>query len=215
MIPVPPFADNDEARLFLRQLSVHLAALDRDRVTLSTFTLLTVLEGIHGSIRRTRPDRPDLSPVHLPASVLRIALLSGFPAPWTPQGLHTALAAGDEWSRAEPSTATVFREGSDPIITSTRSATGLWTVTSSERGTTRVTHDGLDDDAYVQKLLDDVRGHPYPYGWKSDDLVGLDDVVRGAQGARDRWESGAGRLPYLTRWIDQRDDVLSGRDPGS
>jgi hypothetical protein len=215
MIPVPPFADVAEARLFLRQLSAHLAALDRDRVTLPTFILLSPLEGVHNSIRRAHPDRPDLAPVHLPASVLRIALLSRFPVPWTPQGLHAALAAGDDWARAAPSTATEFSEGPDPIITATRSAAGLWTVTHTERGSTHVTHDGLDDAAYVQKLLDDARGHPYPYGWKSDDLEGLDEVMRSGGEARERWESGHGRLPYLTNWIDQRDDVLSGRDPES
>lgn len=215
MIPVPPFADVDEARLFLKQLSVHLASLDRDRVTLPTFVLLTVLEGIHRSIRRAPTHVPDRAPVHLPATVLHIALLSRFPIPWTPQGLHAALAAGDDWSTSVPSTATVFSEGYDPVITATRSSDGLWTVTHRERGSEHVTHEGLDDAAYVQKLLDDARGHPYPYGWKSDDLEGLDEVVRRAGMVRERWETGAGRLPYLTNWIAERDDALYGRDPES
>lgn len=201
MIPVPPFADPAEARLFVKQLSLHLAALDRDRVTLPTFLLLTTLDAIHGSIHRIRDDR---SPVRLPALVLRIALLSRFPAPWTPQGIHAALGARDEWASSAPSTATVFTEGGDPEIRAER-AGGTWTVTHRERGTTRVVHQGLTDDEYVQVLLDDQRGHPFPYGWKSDDVDGFADVVREAGRVRDRWDAGFGRLPYLTNWIDERD----------
>lgn len=205
MIPVPPFADHAQARLFVKQLSLHLAALDRDRVTLPTFVLLTTLDSLHGSLHRIRDDR---SPVRLPAIVLQIALLSRFPVAWTPQGLHTALRAGDDWSRTAPSTATEFRVGSDPIITGRRSPDGTWTVIHSERGTDRVLHRGLSDHSYVQVLLDDVRGHPFPYGWVSHDVDGFADVVRSAGTVRDGWDAGFGRLPYLTNWIDERDAAL-------
>jgi hypothetical protein len=212
MIPAPPFADAVEARQFLKLLSLHLAALDRDRVTLQTFILLTVLNGIHQSMHRLPNDD---SPVHLPASILHIALLSRFPIPWTPQSLHSALDAGDDWSRATPSTATVFEKGHDPRITATRSAEGTWNITQWERGTTYVNHSGLSDDEYVQVLLDEERGHPFPYGWKWEDVPGADEVLRASQAARERWDSGAGRLPYLTNWIDGRDDLPAGRDPQS
>jgi len=212
MIPAPPFADAVEARLFVKQLSLHLAALDRDRVTLPTFILLTVLNGIHRSMHRWPNDD---SPVHLPASILHIALLSRFPIPWTPQGLHAALDAGDDWSRATPSTATVFEEGDDPIITAKRSDDGTWDITHSERGTKRVRHAGLTDDEYVQVLLDNERGHPFPYGWKWEDVPGAGEVLRASEAARERWESSPGRLPYLANWIDRRDDVLPGVSPES
>jgi hypothetical protein len=210
MIPVPPFADNVEARLFLRELSLHLASLDRDRVTLPTFVMLTVLDGLHGGTYRGRHED---FPLPLPASILRIALLSRFPMPWTPPGLHAALEAGDDWSRSVPSTAGVFERGSDPRITATRTADGTWTRTHTERGSTRVTHSGLSDEQYVALLLEDERGNPFPYGWRWEDTPDLDEVLRGAAAARDQWESGPGRLPYLTRWIDGRDNVLAGRQP--
>jgi len=189
----------------VKQLSIHLAALDRDRVTLPTFLLLTVLDRIHGSLHRIRDDR---SPVRLPALVLRIALLCRFPAPWTPQGLHSALAAGDDWSRATPSTATVFVEAGDPTTTARREADGTWTVILSERGHDRVMHSGLSDDAYVDVLKDEAREHPFPYGWRSHDVDGFAEIVRSAGDVRDGWDAGFGRLPYLTNWIDERDSAL-------
>lgn len=204
MIPVPPFTDPAEARLFLKQLSLHLAALDRDRVTLPTFVLMTTLDAIHGSLHRIRDDR---SPVRLSALVLRIALLSRFPAPWTPQGIHAALAAGNDWASSAPADSTVFSAGRDPVIRAELSD-GTWTVTHHERGRSHVLHEGLTDDQYVQVLLDDERGHPFPYGWKSDDVPGFGDVVREAGRVRDRWDTGFGRLPYLTNWIDERDAAL-------
>jgi hypothetical protein len=204
MIPVPPFADPADARLFIQQLSLHLAALDRDRVTLPTFLLLTTLDAIHGSLHRVRNDR---SPVRLPALVLRIALLSRFPAPWTPQGIHAALDAGDDWATASPSRATSFSTGYDPVIRA-ELAGGTWTVTHHERGSTRVLHAGLTDAEYVRVLMDDERGHPFPYGWTSDHVPGFAEVVREAGRVRDGWDAGFGRLPYLTNWIAQRDAAL-------
>jgi len=207
MIPVPPFADIDEARLFVRQLAVHVAALDGPRVTLSTFALLSVLEGAH-DFHRGRPASAES--VRLPRAVLQIAVLTRFPAPWTPQGLHTASRAGDDWAIAVPTAETEFHDGTDPVISATRAADGRWTVTQFERGTTTVLHADLDDDAYVQVLLDDRRGHPYPYGWRSDDLPGFTDVARSATATRDAWDAGDGRLPYLTNWITQRDSAVTG-----
>lgn len=212
MIPVPPFADNVEARLFLRQLSLHIASLDRDRVALPTFVLLTVLEGMHGGTYRGRHED---FPVPLPAGILRIALLSRFAIPWTPQGLHAALDAGDDWSRSVPSTATVFSRGRDPQITGTRTPDGTWTRTHTERGTTHVTHSGLSDAEYVALLLDEERGHPFPYGWKWEDTTDLTAVLAGSTQAREHWESGPGRLPYLTRWLRGRDEAVTGRDPSA
>jgi hypothetical protein len=207
MMPVPPFADADEARLFVRQLAVHIASLDGGQVALSTFVLLSVLEGTH-NFHRGLP--VSASETRLPASVLHIALLSRFPVAWTPQGLHAATRAGDDWATAIPSTETEFSEGTDPVITATRAADGRWTVTQTERGSTTVLHAGLDDDAYVQVLLDDRRGHPYPYGWKSDDLPGFADAVRSGITACDDWDAGHGRLPYLTNWIAERDAAATG-----
>jgi hypothetical protein len=207
MIPVPPFADADEARLFVRQLALHIAALDRTQVTLSTFVLLSLLEGMHVYHRGLAVGA---SEVRLPASVLHIALSSRFPVAWTPQGLHTARGAGDNWSTATPSTETEFSDGTDPVITATQAADGLWTVTQFERGTETVLHVGIDDDAYVQVLLDGFHGHPYPYGWRSDDLPGFADSVRSGLAARNDWDAGHGRLPYLTNWIAERDAAASG-----
>jgi hypothetical protein len=78
-----------------------------------------------------------------------------------------------------------------------------------------VTHSGLSDDEYVEVLLDGERTHPFPYGWNWEDVPGADDVLVASREAREHWDTGAGRLPYLTNWIDGRDDVLAGRDPES
>ena len=207
MIPVPPFADVAEARLFVRQLAVHVAALDGERVSLSTFALLSVLESAHVH-HRGLPASTEA--VRLPRSVLQIALLTRFPVAWTPQGLHTAGRAGDDWATAAPTTATEFHDGTDPIVSATRGADGRWTVTQSERGLTSVLHTDLDDDAYVAVLLDERPGHPYPYGWRSDDLPGFADVVRSGVAARDTWDAGHGQLPYLTNWIAERDAAATG-----
>jgi hypothetical protein len=193
--------------VFVRQLAVHIASLDGNQVALSTFVLLSLLEGTH-NFHRGLP--VSASETRLPASVLHIALLCRFPVAWTPQGLHAATRAGDDWATAIPSTETEFTDGTDPVISATRAADGRWTVTQIERGSTTVLHADLDDDAYVRVLLDDHRGHPYPYGWRSDDLPGFHDAVRSGVAARDAWDDGPGLLPYLTNWIAERDATTRG-----
>lgn len=200
-VPLPPFSDSGEARLFVRQLALHLASLDGESVSLATFTLVSVFEGAHGRAY----ERVTSSDVDLPFLVLQTALLSGFPAPWTPQGVLTALEAGDRWGSTPPSRATTLRWGYDPFYSATRDATGLWTLERSERGTTRVEWTGRSDDEFVRALLDEQRRNPFPYGWRSDDLPGHGEIVRAAVGRRERWDAGAGRLPYLQNWIAERD----------
>lgn len=207
MIPVPPFADAAEARLFVRQLAVHVAALDGDHVNLSTFALLSVLESAHGHHRGVPADA---DAVRLPRSVLQIALLTRFPVAWTPQGLHAAGRAGDDWATAVPTTETEFHDGTDPVVSATRGADGRWTITQTERGLATVLRTGLDDDGYVRVLLDERPGHPFPYGWRSDDLPGFAGVVRAGVAARDAWDAGHARLPYLTNWIAERDAATTG-----
>lgn len=206
-IPVPPFSGSAESRLFVQQLALHLAALDRDNVSLSTFTLVSVLEGLHGRAYR----REDSSDIDLPFAVLQAALITGFPAPWNPQGVRTALAAGPRWASTPPTTATTLTWGSDPSFTAIRDEGGLWALERSERGTSHREWSGRSDSEFVETLLDGERRHAFPYGWKSEDLPGHDEIVRAAVSRRDRWEAGPGRLPYLTNWIDERDASSPGQ----
>ena len=207
-IPVPPFSGGAEARLFVQQLALHLAALDRDAVSLSTFTLVTVLEGLHGRAHR----RDDSSDIDLPFAVLQAALITGFPAPWNPQGVRTALDAGSRWAITPPTIATTLTWGSDPRFTAIRDRAGLWSLDRTERGTTDREWSGRSDAEFVQTLLDGERQHAFPYGWASDDLPGHDEIVRAAVSRRDRWDAGPGRLPYLTNWIAERD--IASREQG-
>lgn len=200
-IPVPPFSGSGEARLFVQQLGLHLASLDGAAVSLSTFTLVSVLQTAHGRAYR----REESSDVDLPFVVLQTALLSGFPAPWNAQGLRTALDAGDRWAGTPPTSATTLTWGDDPSFRATRDDAGLWTLERSERGTTRVEWAGRSDADFVRMLHDEVRGNPFPYGWRSHDLPGYEEIVRAAATSRDAWDAGAARLPYLTNWIDERD----------
>lgn len=206
MIPVPPFADVDEARLFTFQLALHIASMDGDRVSLPTFAVLSALDESTRSLRGRRPG--DGRPLELPSSVLRLAVLMRFPAPWTPQGLHTAIQAGDAWATRPPVVSDRLGRGSDPITTGERGADGLWTVTVSERGTDTVIRRGLDDDSYVQVILDDARGFPFPYGWESRDLEDHDALTAGGRETARRWTDGWATMPYLTSWIAERDDSV-------
>ena len=167
----------------------------------SVLALLTVLNSAHGPLRR---DMTGLPPIPLPAVILEIAVLTRFSAPWTPQGLYTALYSGAEWSTRPATTRTVLSHGSDAYYEGRRTAQGTWTVSHVERGTARVVREGLDDDAYVQMLLTGRRGTPFPYGWRSHDVPGFTDVIDGAVNVRDKWNQSDARLPYLEGWITTR-----------
>lgn len=201
-VPAPPLATAADALRFTRLLSVHVAGLDREVVTLSTFALVSVLGGVESRLR-AHPAADPAPP--LPRFVLTVALLTRLPVPWTPAGLLAAILGGDDWSRVAAEPADVLRWSDDPESTAHRDADGRWEVTRTERGLATVVATGLDDAGLVAHLLDQVRLHPYPYGWRSDDLPDRDAVLGAAAAERDAWDVGHGGLPYLRNWIAERD----------
>lgn len=207
-VPAPPLATAADALRFTRLLAVHVASLDAAAVTLSTFTLASILGSVESRLRHLAP--ADAAPP-LPRFVLTVALLTRFPAPWTPAGLLAAIEGGEEWSSVEAEPSDVLRWSDDPESTAERTADG-WTVTRTERGLATVVATGLDDAGLVAHLLDEVRLHPYPYGWRSDDLPGRDAVVRAGLREREEWAAGHGDLPYLRTWIAERDAAAGSVD---
>ena len=201
-IPIPPFADANEAQLFVKQLAAHVASLDRQQVSLPTFILLSVLQESHHLFPGNGLES---TPPQLPAFILQIALLSRFPAPWTPQGLHAARAAGDEWTTTPATRSRVLREGIDPIFEARQNWRGRWTAAWIERGHEQVLHRDLSDDELIEKFINHYVGTPFPYGWRSQDTTGFADIVNTASQVRDEWDSGFAHAPYLTNWIALRD----------
>ncbi|MEV6557980.1 hypothetical protein AB0M22_19855 [Nocardia sp. NPDC051756] len=148
-IPVPPFANQDQARTFVRMLMVYVAHLrEGSRVELTQFALGDVLEREYEMLaRRWQPYPSD--------TVLRIAMDLRFPAPWTPHGLVDAFVAlgWRPWADSGGATATALGYRSDPDFEAERRPDGGWEMTWIERGMRRSGGDAANDYGMVMVLM--------------------------------------------------------------
>lgn len=225
-IPVPPFADFDTAHLFHRLLLLFLREVKQpgEPAGMDAFLLNQVL-GWHSPRHADlcadcRPehgrtwcnhDGPRVAPgsactecgAPYPCrTVLVVAALSRFPAPWTPVSLVRAMKAVSLLSpdrRPDPSTTSFLLLDSDPQISAEQDpATGSWVIHVVERGQDRPKH-LKDDAAFIDHLMDMTRHFTFPYPWVIPD--GWQEVVRpGVPAARAWWERHAA-LPY---WQNQQ-----------
>ncbi|MEZ5210617.1 hypothetical protein [Gordonia sp. (in: high G+C Gram-positive bacteria)] len=185
-IPVPPFDDAEQSRAFHSALAEHVFCLARaaGRFDPATFALLSILPGAAPG-------------TGLEPWVLRVALSTFFPAPWTPWNLATALnaAALDGYQRwfIEP-----HRIGyhSDPEFWADRSPDGSWTSYFRERGQLRRDREAASDDDMVLLLTAHVRAHPYPFGWRVRDETRMAALADRAGPTLAAWEQHA-TWPYI------------------
>ena len=196
-IPVPPFVDQAAARAFVENLCIYVAMLDDDgSVPLTTFGLLTVVHREWETARWACTFDP------LPSrTVLTLAMVTYFPAPWTPAGLDDVMrqVMHPDLER-RPVVPGILGWGSDPGFRAVRGAAGDWTVTSSERGTDSLAGRFAGDDDMVLYRMSFARSHPLPFGWGWDHSH-ADGLQRAATAARSAWSRHA-ELPYLSHWRD-------------
>ncbi|PJI94039.1 hypothetical protein [Luteimicrobium subarcticum] len=195
-IPVPPFRTAEDAVAFVTALGTWVAALGTPDVGLAHTATLAVLDA-----ERDRLGRDGTRVEQQPApTVLRVALATFFPAPWTPVGLvHALTAAGLGAGPLTTAGSDRILWGGDPDFTARRAADGSWDVERHERGRTESWARAADDDDLVLLLEREHRDHfPYPLGRRvDDDLV---TRLRAAAAPTLRaWSEHAG-LPYLARW---------------
>ncbi|HEY1180473.1 MAG TPA: hypothetical protein VGF17_30320 [Phytomonospora sp.] len=134
-------------------------------------------------------------------TLVSVAAVSRFGVPWTPLALTAVLRTAGLLppfrleNTDEPGRLEIGGDGwADPIETAVRDDTGHWTLTRSERGSSRTVDVG-DDAAIVAALLDRARTHAFPYGWRVEpDWAG--SIGPGAAAAGEWWEEHAG-LRYL------------------
>ena len=161
----------------------------------NTFALLSVVQQQLDAVRRGPAFYPLPSP-----EVLTLAMVSYFPAPWTPQRINEVieqvLPRDGPRSRSEPA---VISWGSDPGFSAARDAAGGgWEVGASERGTDQLVGRFSNDDDLVLYRMSFARSHPMPFAW-SWDSSNMPALQRAAAAARAAWVPHA-QLPYLVSW---------------
>lgn len=198
-IPVPPFADQQSAAAFVADLCGYVALLGGGGpgggpVSPTTFALLTTVQQEFDIVRWGQTWAP------LPSRhVLTLAMVTYFPAPWTPHGLtdvfHDVLG---QFPRRGDSSPGKLEWNSDPSFHATRSDAGEWEVMSYERGTWELVARLSTDDDMVLYRMSFVNNHPLPFGWGwrwSD----MDELERAAQAAQAAWAPRA-EFTYLKNW---------------
>ncbi|WP_344883356.1 hypothetical protein [Allokutzneria multivorans] len=203
-IPTPPFADFDSARRFhgLLQLFLREVKTPGEPVSLHAF-LLTHALARHAPHPATG-GCADCGPPYPCATVLTVAALSRFPAPWTPVTLIAAMKAVRLLTPDRvPSRSTTFFGllDSDPQISAEKEEhSGAWIIHVVERGQDRPVR-LADDDAFVDHLLDMTRTNAFPFGWGIPE--GWVPAVRpGVDAAREWWREHEA-LPYMSTHRDE------------
>ena len=139
----------------------------------------------------------------------RRSAVARFPVPWTPARLVAALTAAEllpdrPMGRLTRRGQSDDRDEARPLswgdrvvgVSATRDpATGGWVVRATERGTEWTAYRAVDDAALCDYLMDQVAGHPYPYG--SFVEPALMSAVRPAVPRARAWWAQHAQLPYL------------------
>ncbi|MER7416944.1 hypothetical protein ABT346_09195 [Micromonospora peucetia] len=200
-IPVPPFAGHDDARRFHQLLMLHLAQLKRPGETVGVHQfLLGQALAPHGPRRDPDAACAECERPYPCRTVLRVALVSRFGVGWSPPGLVRLLRDARIWGARFDDVEVGeerFAWEHEPRFTAERRIGGGWVVTSTERGSSRVRAEPADDRAMIDFIADQVREHPFPFGWRvPEELPAM--VADGARAAAGWW-SEHGRKPYLSQ----------------
>lgn len=192
-IPLPPFASPADHERFTRALQLHVALVDDGPPSRAAKVL--------GGLLAAREQGADLTPLELTA-----AMATYFPAPWTPEALAAALAAGrlDAPRALEGGRWSCFH---DPDFTASPRKGGGWEVERHERGSRRVWAVLESHDDLVLMWMDHFHGHfPHPYGWRVDE-PDLETFAAAARAVRAAHAADTG-MPYLANWRAEREAAL-------
>jgi hypothetical protein len=205
-LTAPPFESVDAAKDFQFLLMVFLRELKRpgEPVGLHQFLLTQALH--HHGPKRTSIECRACGGVYPCRTVLTVALLSRFPAPWTPQGMATTLNAVGLLGATVRGNLIFWGDG-DPGFTLRRNEDGTWAGERQDRGAIRPMV--VDDDAAMCELF---------VGWCREFPVGLGtvvsaeeiDLVRPGIGPARQWWSEHVKLPYL---VHRLQDGLPAEGP--
>lgn len=201
-IPVPPFADQTQARRFWRLLSLFLHQLKHsgDAVSVHHFLLMLTIE--EHRVDRDTVRCASCSQPYPCRTLLKVGLFARFPVPWTPYGLLQVLAGAGLLYTDDQLTPTSWDwYDSDFSEHIRRDDTGQWSRRRHGKGEdyNRVWVIG-DDSAMCDYIADHVRSHPYPFGWTVD--AGDTEIAReGAPAALAHWDEHA-KYPYIAHHID-------------
>jgi hypothetical protein len=223
-IPVPPFADLATAKRFHALLLLYLSEMKRpgEPVGLSQFLLAEALSWhaprggpacaycdppSHSYLCFVAGDQPGggaecarCGPPFPCRTLMSVAAVSRFPAPWTPLGLAAALKSTgliQSWGSALDDDARLHWGGdgwTDPIFTAERDAYGAWVLTRVERSNRECTQ-LADDGQLCERLFDFARTFPYPYG-SHVEPAWLDAVKPGVASVESWWTTHLSRLEH-------------------
>jgi hypothetical protein len=192
-LTAPPFDTAGAARDFYFLLMVYLRELKRpgEPVGLHQYLLAQALH--HHDAKYDVPECRTCQTAYPCLTVLSVALLARFPAPWTPRGLAATLSAGGVAGLAVDGDVISFG-GGDTEIRLQRDDAGSWAGERRERGD--VTAMALADDAAMCEFLRQaVRA--FPTGLATAVAGEEIDLVRPGVGPARAWWSEHVALPYL------------------
>lgn len=215
---MPPFADFAAAQRFHRMLLLFMSELSDEGQPVGLHQYL-LGQALHWHAPRggfacrhcvppghtygcqTAGEQPDggrecaqCGPPYPCRTVLAVATISRFPAPWTPAGLGRILGMLPD-DTEDP----VLRWGGDgwidPRVTAERDPrTGKWVVTSMERSQATVRR-FADDAAFCDYLLDHLQAFAFPYAHQVDPE--WRDAVRAGNVRAHTWWRRESTMPYL------------------
>ncbi|MDD4867616.1 MAG: hypothetical protein PHQ28_11020 [Mycobacterium sp.] len=190
----PPFANIEDAKDFHFLLMVFLRELKRpgEPVCLYQFLLAQALHRHQPAYRHIACR--SCGPTYPCGTVLSVALLSKFPAPWTPWALAQAVNAAGLLGAEVIRGGDITWQGSDYTVDLSRRDDGSWLCDERQRGG----HDNYaigDDQECCDFIAKRVHDFPVGFGWKvtEADL----DVVRPGVGPARAWWLKQSSYPYL------------------
>jgi hypothetical protein len=192
----PPFKDVGEAHDFYGLLMVFLRELKRsgDPVSLYQFLLAQALHHHRPAYREVMCE--SCGPPYPCRTVLAVALLTKFPAPWTPHSVAGALGAAG-WLRPTIRDDHIYWDH-DPSFSLTRGTDGVWSCEERERGSVSHYEVGTDTDCY-EFIAKNVREFPIGFGTRvTEDEI--DQIRCGIAPTNDWWLHHSG-FPYIASHV--------------
>ncbi|MFD9547279.1 hypothetical protein ACFWBG_07835 [Nocardia salmonicida] len=185
------------------QLQLHIALVDEGSPSFASRVLIDLLGD--------KPGRWDEPPLEAPLqelsrSELAIALLTFFPAPWTPAALARVLSEFRADGHRETSEGG-WMWGSDPDFTATRRSQGGWEIERHQDGSANLDIILDTDDDLILLWMSDFRDRHAGFHQTlvrhgaADEFAGPARAVRAAQAADTAY-------PYLQNWRREREEFL-------
>jgi hypothetical protein len=193
----PPFNDVGEARDFYFLLMVFLRELKRsgDPVSVHQFLLAEALHQHQPAHREMMC--ASCGPPYPCRTVLAVALLTQFPAPWTPQSVAGALVAAG-WLKATVQEDFIYWDY-DPSFSLRRGEGGVWMCEERERGSIRNYEVGDDTSCYRFIADKNVSRNPIGFGWRvTEDEI---EQIRPGLAPTNEWWLHHSALPYITAHV--------------